>query len=359
MIKIPLKARWARRLVRVLAVVFVLYGLGRLLVEPLALRWVNQRLDAIEGYHGSLQDLDLNILRGRVTFDSLILEIDSGGFTRPFVNLPAGEAHVQLGALFRGRLVSEVYLDNPELTVEISPTTSSSNLVESVDWVQVIRDLGVIQVNRFETRNARFTFVDNSVSPPIELWADSIGVEATNLATVYNTDQALPSEISLQGVTVGQGDFAMHGSMYLLRSVPNMDLELSYEQGSLTEFNPAFREYARLDLESGNLACYAEWAVRNDTIAGYVKPLFEQVRVVDWQEKPEGALQAMWEGVVGLFALPLHNRKSDRIAARIPISGTVSDVDQGILPALGSLLLNAFIRPLRPEVDQSVSLDDV
>jgi hypothetical protein len=50
----------------------------------------------------------------------------------------------------------------------------------------------------------------------------------------------------------------------------------------------------------------------------------------------------------------LQNQSKDRIAARIPISGTVSNPQTGVWAALGSALRNAFIEGLPAELEASV-----
>ncbi len=94
-------------------------------------------------------------------------------------------------------------------------------------------------------------------------------------------------------------------------------------------------------------------------------------RVLDRSEDYEGSVGdvdvALFRGAYTIEAVEIHKRngrvpvpeifqdqKNDRVATRIPLSGTVQDPKLGFWPTLGNVVRNAFIESFQPRLDQSV-----
>jgi hypothetical protein len=78
---------------------------------------------------------------------------------------------------------------------------------------------------------------------------------------------------------------------------------------------------------------------------------------------PDGAREApgagLWEGALQLASKLFKNQPRDQFAAKIPFSGTVDASNTDILPAIASVLRNAFVRAFTHSIDSSISLEDV
>src|SRR5687767_11616692 len=90
---------------RVVLIVLVLLVAVRLALPYIVTRYVNNVLSEIEGYRGSVHDIDIHLYRGAYAIDSLkIFKVD-GNQEIPFVDIPLADLSIEWGALFQGALV--------------------------------------------------------------------------------------------------------------------------------------------------------------------------------------------------------------------------------------------------------------
>jgi hypothetical protein len=61
-------------------------------------------------------------------------------------------------------------------------------------------------------------------------------------------------------------------------------------------------------------------------------------------EPAEHPAKSLWEGALDLASKVLKNQPKDQVAAKIPFSGTIAGTNTQILPAIASVLRNAFYR---------------
>jgi hypothetical protein len=87
-----------------------------------------------------------------------------------------------------------------------------------------------------------------------------------------------------------------------------------------------------------------------------VKPFFRDVDVLNLKkELPEqGWLASIWEAIVGATEEAFENQPNDRLATRIPISGTVTDPRVGFWQTLGNVVRNAFFQAFMPQLEGSI-----
>ena len=57
---------------------------------------------------------------------------------------------------------------------------------------------------------------------------------------------------------------------------PDLDLTLSIENTDMRRMNDLLRAYGNFDVVAGNFSVYSEIKIRQGTIDGYVKPLFQR-----------------------------------------------------------------------------------
>lgn len=347
------------RLLKVILAMTSIIGIIWLALEPIALRYLNKELNAIEGYEGYVRDVDIYLLSGGIQIDSLVLNVSEDEFTKPFVELPSTYASLQWSALFRGRFVGEVDVLNPELSYEIEPSNQEDNVNEKLNWVEIVKDIGMITLNRCEIRNGQLNYLDRSGDEDVSLFINDLNVLGKNLATVVDETNELPSKIDLSGQSIGNGRLAMKAKANLLKQVPDFDLEFSFEHVDLTALNEAFNEYARVDVEEGEFDFYTEVALKDSTLSGYFKPIIRDIKIIDWDEREKNPLRAAWEGIVGLISKPIENNAVDQIASKVPVEGTIVQVEGGVWTSIYTLFKNAFFDPLSREVDGTIDFDDV
>jgi hypothetical protein len=94
-----------------LIVILVLW----LLLPYLIKKYINDVLADIEGYRGSVASVDLNLIRGAYSIVSLIIDKVDGDNRFPSVHIDQINFSLEWGALFKGRIVSDIELLSPEV----------------------------------------------------------------------------------------------------------------------------------------------------------------------------------------------------------------------------------------------------
>ena len=71
----------------------------------------------------------------------------------------------------------------------------------------------------------------------------------------------------------------------------------------MTSLNPLLRAYGRFDVAQGRFTLYSQLGVKNANINGYVKPMFSDLKVYDYQkDKNKGLIGQAKQMLVGTAA---------------------------------------------------------
>lgn len=346
-----------RRYWILLAVVVLLIGV-RLVLPTVVKNYVNKTLAGLEGYTGSVHDIDLHLYRGAYTIDSLTIEKLEGDNPVPFVAIDRIDLSVQWNALLKGKVVGEVELQAPKLNFVAAGGGGEGQSGEEADWTQTVKDLLPLQINRFVIRDGTVRYLDYGAKPDVNISVEELDLEATNLNNADDNAEALPSQLRVTGTSIGGGKLDLTGAMNLLKTTPDVDLNLKFEGINVPDLNDFLEAYARVDAEKGRLDVYSEVAIRDGAIEGYVKPLLTDLQVLSLKNDKDKPLRMVWEGIVGLVAEVFQNQKKDQFATRVPISGNLSDSKVGIVPTIWNVFRNAFVQAFKNQTEGSVDFSD-
>jgi hypothetical protein len=347
-----------KKAIKIISVIVIFIGIVWISLEPIVLRYLNNKINNIEGYRGSIEDVDIHLLTGKVRVQGLVLETVKDGFTRPFLLLPDTWAAIQWKSLFKGRLVAQLETDNPILNFEIEPS-KDNNLNPDVNWVEVVQDIGVLDLNKLTINNGRISYLDRSSKEVVELNLEHINVKALNLSTVENKEKLLPSQISIDAISDGHGKFQIEANANLLKQLPDLDVEFSLKDLELSGYNDAFQEYAKLDVEAGTFELYSEFILKDSLLNGYVKPIIRNLQFFSFKEKQENIISGIWQGAAEILKRAVENDEEKQVASKIPIKGKITNLNKDILKSILSLLKNAFIEPLNREIEKTIGVKDI
>jgi hypothetical protein len=121
----------------------------------------------------------------------------------------------------------------------------------------------------------------------------------------------------------------------------------------VTKINDLALAYARFDFKRGWFDLVVETDSKEGQYTGYVKPLFRNLQVFNLEKdiKTDNPLQFFWTALVGAVASLLKNQPRDQFGTLIPFSGDVETTTTAdILPAIGNILRNAFVRAYLPRL---------
>jgi hypothetical protein len=120
--------------------------------------------------------------------------------------------------------------------------------------------------------------------------------------------------------------------------------------------NDILRAYGRFDVAAGQFSVFSEITLKDDNIEGYVKPMFANLKVYDYQkDKGTGVLHQAKELVIGGASHLFKNSSTQQVASEIDLKGKLSSPDLSTWQALTQVMRNAFIEAIIPGFDRAVA----
>lgn len=342
-----------------LGTVVVILIAARLSLSYFVTRYVNSVLADIPGYHGSIYDIDIRLYRGAYVIDSLkIFKLD-GDKRIPFVDIPTSDLSIEWHALFEGSIVGEAVFRNPVLNFigGNKKDTTANQTGEDVDWTEPLKKLVPFQVNRLEIRNGSLVFYDFTTDPNVDLSLREVHLLATNLNNASRHRTRLPSRITMNAKSIGDGNLKLDMRINVLKEIPDLDMNLEFEDVDMRALNDFFKAYARVDVEQGVFNLYAELAVNDGAVTGYVKPIAQDIKLLDLPEE-KNPLNLLWEGMVGALKDVFKNQRKDQFATRVPLEGNIKSPNVAFWPAVWNIFSNAFVGAFQMNTDDSVQFAD-
>lgn len=322
----------------------------RLFLPGIVKSYVNRKLDALPGYSGHVSDIDIALLRGAYVIKGLVLAKKTDPPEYPFLAIHEADLSIEWGALFKGRLVGEVELLRPSFHI-IAETEDLDKEPSRESWAKTIDALMPMKVNRLVVTNGRFAYLDGGS----DLHIDQMNLTALNLRNVLSAPGALPSTITLDGITIGKGKLRADMKANMIKDIPDFNLNMSLKGTDLTAMNKFLKKTLSFDIERGSIDLYGELKMTDGAFNGYIKPFIKNLKVLnvkkDIKKEKGGVLNVVKKAVVGLFAKAVENPKTKKIATKVPIEGNIKDLKTDGWRTFVGVLRNAFIKAFKQGID--------
>ncbi|WP_321285654.1 DUF748 domain-containing protein [uncultured Sunxiuqinia sp.] len=346
-----MKKKWI-----VVLVIVVIVIVARLALPYFVTSYVNKTLRNIEGYTGSVEEVDIRLIRGAYVINQLEILKTGDSISIPFVEVRKIDLSLHWNALLRGSISGEVIMENPIVNFAVAGSKSSKVKQDGAeaDWLQTLKELMPLKINRFQVVDGKISFKDFSTEPKVDIFVDSLQLLVTNLSNVEDKSKRLPSMLKATGYSLGGGNINLEMKMNALKKIPDFDLDFSFEDLDLTALNDFVKAYTNTDIERGTFNLYTEMTADNGKLEGYVKPVIQNLQVLDWNKEKGGFLQKVWESIVGAVSEILENQQKDQLATKTPVSGDLNNLDVGVWPTIWNIFENAFIEALSRKIDGTV-----
>ncbi len=344
-----------------LIVIAVLVGI-RLAMEPFVKYYVNKSLSDMEGYTGSIRDVDIHLIRGAYKVEGIKIEQVKDSIATPFVTIDTLDLSVQWEALFDGSIVGEVLMVHPVVNFVSEKEGEEEQTGEETDWVAQLEELMPLTINRFEIKDGTIQFLDPSVSPEIDVHMRNLFLVANNLSNVRDSVEDMPGSITASATTVGGGELDLEMEIDILNQIPEFNAQLKLMSVDLTQLNDFIMAYGNFDVKEGMFSVISEIEVNNGQVSGYIKPFFENLNVFSLEQEnqqKEGFFRKAWEAIVGLGAEIFENQPRDRVATEVPIEGTVDSPDANVPVTVFNIFRNAFVDAINKEFGRSTEEAEV
>lgn len=321
--------------------------------------YVNDKLQALEGYDGHIDDVDLSLIRGAYGVDNIRIVKTGSGQPVPFFSSDRIDFSVEWRSLMRGSLVSEAQFQSPNLNFVQAKNKQQSQTGEGVNWGDQLQQMFPFRFNTVRIHNGTVTFTAPGISTADAIKATKLNGQVTNITNVADSGKETFADFKADAQVLDGGSASISGSVDPLAAKPTFDVNLQLRKVKLPQVNPWLREYIKADAEAGDFELYMEIAAADGKFKGYAKPVLQNVNMYSSEEPEENFLKRIWEGLVDFAANVLENDEKDQVAARIPFTGTIEDPKTSVFATIVSVLRNAFVSAFARSLEGSISVRDV
>jgi hypothetical protein len=239
-------------------------------------------------------------------------------------------------------------------TLETAPAeTARKHKVQQVTKKATNQPGLLLKVDRFRLVDANVGLVNKAKNPPYRAFLSGLDLEIKNLSNHFSEG---PAVAKLNGKFMGSGPTTASATFRPENNGPDFDLKAAIENTDMTKMNDVLRAYGKFDVVRGDFSFYSELHVKNRQITGYVKPLFQEMKVYDKrQDKEKSFFRKAYEVLVGGVSKLLENKPRNEVATVADISGRLGDPKSNTWQVVGRLIENAFIRAILPGFDRALA----
>ncbi len=342
----------------VIGSILLLLLIGRVMLPYFVTRHVNKVLANIPGYSGSISGVDIWLVRGAYIIHDLKIFKTERNEKVPFIDIPSTDLSVEWRALIHGSVVGEVIFENSALNFiggnKDSEGKENNQAGEDVDWTVPLKKLIPLQINRLEVINGSVFFYDFTTNPKVDLNLKQLNLLATNLNNAEKQTGTLPSKVNLTATSIGDGQLSIDMNINVLKEIPDLDMDLKFEKVNMPALNDFFLAYSKIDIEKGTFFLYSEMTILDGVIKGYIKPLAQNVKVVNWKEDKQNMFNLVWQSIVGFFVEIFENQKKDQFATKVPLTGNLNNIKTKTWPTIWNIFTNAFVKAFEMKTDNTI-----
>jgi hypothetical protein len=211
-----------------------------------------------------------------------------------------------------------------------------------------------IRMRELDIRDSRLAFEDQASDPAYTLFINGTNITLENLG---NHQVHGPARLHLTGKFLGSGSTKIEGTFLASGQGPEFAMNAAILNTDMTALNPLLRAHGRFDVAQGEFTVYAQLGVKDRRITGYVKPMFSNLKVYDYnKDKNKGLLQQAKEMAIGAAAHIFKNSQTKKVATQIDLSGTLKDPNVSTWQTFVEVVRNAFIKALLPGFDREAHM---
>lgn len=334
----------------------------RMALPSIVLHFLNGKLEHLPGHKGHIEDISMSLWRGSYQIHRLNIKKINNDKLEPLLFIREIDIAVEWPALLHGKIRSQIVVTRPVVNfIRTGKEETSQTRVDTKSSKEVVDIFVPITINKFVVENGEIHFRDMTTDPKVDLYIKDFAAQTSNLTNVEKVSKKLYSRWDFSGTLLGNGKMKAHADVASLEKPPAFYFSFELKDAQLQMLNDFFRAYAKFDFEKGRLNVFSELASDDKKIKGYVKPLLEDVEIVNFAKdaREQGFWLAVWEAIVGASAQIIKNHQFDRIGTKVDVEGSYENPQTDTWEIVVSLLRNGFVQALQKDIEGSISLKDV
>jgi uncharacterized protein involved in outer membrane biogenesis len=156
--------------------IIVLLIAFRIYLPTLVKNYMNDVLADIPGYYGQVKDVDISLWRGAYQLNGLYLNKKTAQSEVPFLNFPETDISIEWSALLKGKIVSEIEMQSPEViyVFEDQEKTPTEGEPDVEDWTKALTNIVPLDINNFQVYNGKLAFIQLQANPNIDLFINDL-----------------------------------------------------------------------------------------------------------------------------------------------------------------------------------------
>ncbi len=209
-----------------------------------------------------------------------------------------------------------------------------------------------ISVNELDVTHSSFSYSDRTTDPNYRMFFSDVDIALKNLS---NHPQKGIADLAFRGKFMGSGDTNVSGKFLASQGGPAFDLNVAVQNTDLPSMNDILRAHGKFDVAEGKFTVFSEISIRNGDISGYVKPMFSDLVVYQYEkDKNTSILHQAKELMIGGASHLFKNRSTQQVATKVDLSGKLTGPDVSTWQAIVQVLHNAFIEAILPGFDRAL-----
>ncbi|MEO7992471.1 MAG: DUF748 domain-containing protein [Chryseolinea sp.] len=316
---------------------------------------LNHALHKMDGYTGRIDQLRMNLLKSKISFQNVSILKDSDPASgKPLVQVPTITLFFKWKQLLRRTLDLNIVVDKPQLFfVAEKPSYDANHSPELSSLKNSIERLMPFKIS-VDVHNGEIHYINSH--PQLNIMATEFSLTIHD----FSNRLILGKSCSIVGTCfLYEGNAKINATLLPLEPTLTVDLNLELKSINLVLLNDLFREYGKVDINKGTLDLYTEVAVTNNLFKGYIKPLLKNLDFISAADQGDTFFQKIWERIVAGFYNMVENNRNDQVATKIPIEGRLDDPNVRIGVAIIGILRNAFVKALTPSLDNVINFKSI
>lgn len=267
---------------------------------------------------------------------------------------------LEYGPRFKQIDVAELLLDGVRLDYVHAGSAAAAAMERKrrQDMMDAAKEAEVSQVNlrldRLLLTNGQVGYLNRTTNPPYRLFVDRARLEILNMSNRIANSQSKGAVFRLRGRFMGGGTGKLDATFRPESPETYLGAELAIEHAQLPALNDLMRAYQRPVVAGGTLSVYSQLEIKNKQLHGYVKAMFDDLKLENPQQDKKKSLGArLKDKLIGGLAGMLENRKSDALAFRTEITGSLDAPRTNTGQIFSSIIQNAFWNAIKPGFDSA------